>query len=491
MAPSIRRRLLWLIVGVVTLVWSIAGWQVYLDARHEVDEVYDANLAQSARVLLGLLAHELEEEEQIRSNIARIMSEITPDDLHRLPSLDAVLGAYTRNQHEHIEWRERGGHAGHKYESKLALRARYPDGETLLSTPNAPSPAMHIDGFADYREDDVNWRVFGIIDVRTGLLVQVCERLEVRRELVRYITANSLMPLLASLPIMALLLWLAVGHGLHPLARVAKEVAQREPNALHPIAVDDSPTEVRPLLDSLNKLFARLDRALQQERRFTADAAHELRTPLAALRTQAQVALREHVPERRMQALSNIQEGVDRATYLVEQLLALARADTGSAADTHFQRLNLDVVLAELLADMADDVMRQGADLEFDDQGGTAHADPGALRILARNLIDNAVRYGGDGVRITVSTRQTASGAELLVSDNGPGIRREDRSRVLQRFHRGESATLFANTKGSGLGLSIVLRIAEMHHAELSLEDGPNGPDGPGLTVRVRFPVSA
>lgn len=488
MAPSIRRRLLWLILGVVTVVWTVAGWKVYDDARHEVDEVYDANLAQSARVLLGLLAHELEQEALTRNNVARVMSEITPDDLHRFPSLDSVLGAYTRTLHEHVEWRERGGHPGHKYESKLALRARYPDGETLLSTPNAPSPTMHIDGFAEYREDHVNWRVFGIIDARTGLLVEVSERLEVRRELVRYITANSLMPLLVSLPIMALLLWLAVGHGLRPLARVAKEVAHREPNALHPIAVDDSPTEVRPLLDSLNKLFARLDRALQQERRFTADAAHELRTPLAALRTQAQVAIRESDPDRRMQALRNIQEGVDRATHLVEQLLALARADTGSAADTHFRHVNLDVVLAELLADMADEVISQGAELEFDDQGGTVHADSGALRILARNLIDNAVRYGGQGVRVTVSTRQTASGAELLVSDNGPGIRQEDRSRVLQRFHRGESVTLFSNTKGSGLGLSIVLRIAEMHHAELSLEDGP---DGVGLTVRVRFPSSA
>ncbi|MCB1734679.1 MAG: sensor histidine kinase N-terminal domain-containing protein [Gammaproteobacteria bacterium] len=487
MAPSIRRRLLWMIVGVVTLVWTIAGWRVYVDARHEVDEVYDANLAQSARVLLGLLAHELEQDEQTRSDVARVMTEIGPDELEHNPTLGAVMGAYTRNLHDHMEWHERGARAGHKYESKLALRARYPDGEILLSTPNAPKPQATTDGFSEYRENHDSWRMFSIADGQTGLVVQVSERIEVRRELVRYITANSLMPLLASLPIMALLLWLAVGQGLRPLARVAKEVEHREPDALQPIPTNGSPREVRPLVNSLNDLFLRLDSAMQAERRFTADAAHELRTPLAALRTQAQVALREQDPARRTQALSKIQQGVDRATHLVEQLLALARADSSATSENPLVPLDLDALLAELLAEMADQVIGAGAELEFERGGGTVHGDSGALRILARNLIENAVRYSGNGARITISTRKTASGIDLRVSDNGPGIRPEDRSRVLQRFHRGDSATLFSESKGSGLGLSIVQRIVEMHHAALSLEDGA---EGIGLTVRVRFPTA-
>lgn len=488
MGASIRRRLLWLILGMVTIVWLGAGWRVYEDARHEVDEVYDANLAQSARVLLGLLAHEVEEEGETRDNIARVVNEVGLENLANFPVMAGLIREHSGATHEHIEWAERGNHPGHKYESKLALLARYGDGEILLISPNAPKVPQAKDGFSDFNDGGRRWRFFSIVDGATGLLVQVGERIEVRRELVGYITRNAVLPLVIALPLLALLLWLAVGQGLRPLARVADEVGHRKPDALHAIPLEDSPCEVRPLLDSLNSLFVRLDRALQAERRFTADAAHELRTPLAALRTQAQVAVRETDPGRRAQALANIQQGVDRATHLVEQLLTLARADAGSNPKTPLGPVAIGPLVAELLAEMVDDAMAHGAEIGFDNGGGEVAGDPGALRILARNLIDNAVRYGGEGVHITVATRQVGEQVELEVLDDGPGIPAADRERVLERFHRGDAVTLFADAKGSGLGLSIVQRIAEMHRAVLRLDEGP---DGRGLRVQLRFPARA
>ncbi len=480
---SIRRRLLWLILALVSLVWLIAGWRVYTVAGDEVAEVYDASLARSAGVLVGLLAHEVEEEAATLAKVHSVIVEIGTDNLAQFPALASIIAEYVQPKHEHIELLERGAHPNHRYETKLAWLARHSDGELMLKSPSAPVFDTPSDGFTDFRGDGAVWRVFSITDADTGLLVQVGERQALRSELVRYITANTLAPLLITLPILALMLWFAVGQGLKPLRRVADEVASRAPDALYPIPLDDHPDEIRPLLDGLSTLFVRLDGALEQERRFTADAAHELRTPLAALSTQAQVALRETDGARRQQALANIRKGVERATHLVEQLLELARVDACSSVGRQHGEVVLAPLLAELLADLADNAMLSGAELEFEDGGGRVLGDAGALRILARNLIDNAVRYGGKGVRVTVTTAVLPSGVELSVTDTGPGIPADRRQRALERFHRGDSI----DVTGSGLGLSIVQRIADLHHAALIFEDGPGGR---GIRVRVVFPSS-
>lgn len=302
-----------------------------------------------------------------------------------------------------------------------------------------------------------------------------------RRELAHEIAEHLLMPMLVALPGLAMVLVVAVGLALRPLRRLADDVGARGPERLTPIATNGVPRETLPLVERLNALFAGIERALENERRFTADASHELRTPLAAIKTQAQVALGAANDDERRHALEQIVSGSDRATRLVSQMLTLARldADTGRT----LQPLALRPLAEEMLAELAGEAVGRNCELALADGDARIIGDPDLLAALMRNLVENALRHGNPRL-IQVSITEDTANAVLMITDDGIGIPTAERAEALQRFRRGTAV----GTPGSGLGLSIVRRIADLHGAQLDLAEGP---EGRGLAVRLRFPLAA
>lgn len=299
-----------------------------------------------------------------------------------------------------------------------------------------------------------------------------------RRELAHEIAEHLLMPMLISLPGLALVLVVAIGFSLKPLRRLAEDVATRSPDRLAPISAADVPREILPLVERLNALFGNVERALENERRFTADASHELRTPLAALKTQAQVALGATGNAEREHALQQIVAGCDRATHLVSQMLTLARLDADK--EQSLQELALHPLAEQLLAGLAGEAIAQGCELTLADGDARVQGNPGLLQAMLRNLVDNALHHG-NASQITIAIAGNDGKTRLTVSDDGKGIPASERETVQQRFRRGTSA----DSPGSGLGLSIVRRIVELHGGKLSLEENA---DGRGLIASIDLP---
>jgi signal transduction histidine kinase len=265
---------------------------------------------------------------------------------------------------------------------------------------------------------------------------------------------------------------------LQPLAAVALEIASRDSDHLVELRPARAPEEVRPLVEAINSLFTRVEQTLESERRFTADAAHELRTPLAALTAQAQVAMQARSAAEREHAMAQLATSLRRATRLVDQILTLARLDPEDRPPTG--RVDLGGLAEEVCARHGALALEKDIALELNAEPVTVPGDSDMLRILLRNLVDNAIRYTPVGGQVTVAVTREG----LSVTDSGPGIPVEERARVFNRFHRLAGQDI----EGSGLGLSIVARIAERHGAAISLDSGA---DGRGLKISVRFPVSA
>ena len=302
-----------------------------------------------------------------------------------------------------------------------------------------------------------------------------------RNQISGKIARQLLKPMLYGLPALALLLVIAIGFALAPLRQLARDVAERGPDRLDPLPVNSLPTEVAPLVSRLNSLFADIMRALENERRFTADAAHELRTPLAALKAQAQVALASVDDAERQHALTQILVGCDRATHLVVQLLTLARLDGDTPHP--MQDVALRQLAEDVLAMSAGEAIERRCDLVLNDDDALVRGDPLLLQALLRNVVDNALRHGG-ATQIEVSIAVQGAQAVLTVSDNGRGIDGAELERVQQRFYRGANAD-FSSSQGSGLGLSIVKRIVELHQGRLTIAT----PDsGSGIAVIIALP---
>ncbi len=440
---SIRLRLLIILVGLFSLVWILITAASYSLARHEIEELFDAQLAQYARTLQGVALHELKE-----------------------------------NEHEDIELSD--SFFGHSYEKKVAFQVW--NGKVLVMHSGvAPATRMSdVFGFTDQSFNDEVWRVFVLPSMDGIASVQVAEQYDVRNELVDAISLQVLYPLFIALPLLAGMIWFAVGRGLRPLQRVTAEVAIRSPKVLQPLPLDYAPAEIEPLIVAINQLMAQLHRALENEHRFTSDAAHELRTPLAILKVQAQVAQAARNDLERVDAIENILKGVDRATSLVEQLLTMARLDPKSNKN-EFESVDLVSVAARVISEFAQIALDKDIDLGLeDDCSGTLPGYPDALGVLLRNLVDNALKYTPSGGRVDVAVRQTKLGIKLSVTDSGPGIVPELQDRVFDRFYRitGNQAV------GCGLGLSIVQRIAELHQAHIAIDQDML----PGFRVTVTFP---
>ncbi len=467
---SIRRRLIITLLLVVAASWLITALIIYRDAHHEIEELFDAQLAQSARVLLAMSTHELAEQQAFQNHDGKIGT-IEPA---LIPYADETTTNFTSS--------------GHEYEHKLALQIWTTDNQLALHTSNAPDQPLsdQLFGFSNKMIGKELWRVFSLTEEGTGLRIQVAQSMAIRDELINAISGRLLTPVLLSLPLLALFIWYGISHAMRPLVQLARNVSNLEPDQLSPLPLEEIPDESRPLVESLNQLFAQLQYTFDNERRFTADAAHELRTPLAALKIQAQVALGAADNTSRQHALQRIIQGVDRATHLVEQLLTLARLDPeDTLKDTSI--LSLSNTSRETLAELAADAQKKNIELALDaDCDGLLDGNQNAIYILLRNLIDNAIRYTPESgsVCVKIHCDNSAKNRVLLsISDSGPGIPPEQRSKVMERFYRGDTG----QATGSGLGMSIVQRIAERHNALIKLEASRLG----GLKVSIQFPAAS
>jgi signal transduction histidine kinase len=332
-----------------------------------------------------------------------------------------------------------------------------------LSHPGNPVPDRATLGFADMDYGGRRWRVYSL--AAQDRIIQVAQPLELRRGLVAAAALRSLTPLLAFAPLMALLIWWLVGDSLSSLHRLAREVTQRDARALDEISEQGLPTEIAPLVGALNSLLARLKRAFSSQRAFVADAAHELRSPLTALKLQLQLLARAPDEAARSQALVKLNQGVDRAAHLIEQLLTAARTDPNDTTIV-FQPTDLAELMRHAIADVFLLAQERRIDIELDaPEHVTITGDAAALRILARNLLDNAIRYTPPGGAVRVAVAGSDGQASLTVEDSGPGIPEKERERVFDRFYRRE----VNEQAGSGLGLSIVKNIAEQHGARIEL----------------------
>jgi len=355
------------------------------------------------------------------------------------------------------------------------------DGRSIYSTrAHRELPERAVLGFADINVNGEAWRTFSVAAI--DRVIQVAQPRAIRESLAARAALRSVLPLALLAPLLGIAVWWLVAVSLKPLNRVAHDVGERDAESLRAVPLTDLPDEARPLVAALNALLQRLAVAFDTQRAFLSDAAHELRSPLTALKLQITALRRAGDEGQRQAALDALSAGVERATRLVEQLLTLARSEPG-AQQPPLQTLALGELVRQALADSAPHAASRGSTLELDviDGDVVVEGDPHALSALARNLVDNAVRYAPPGARVAVSVGRGDSGAPLLrVDDNGPGIPSEERERVFDRFVRRDEAL---GEAGSGLGLAIVKSVAQRHGATVRLDDSPLG----GLRVEVGF----
>ncbi len=374
-------------------------------------------------------------------------------------------------------------------------------GNLIAGDSVVPVPALHRN--SDLASPDYYDSVIAGEDVRIALVrcpvpeqknkwvyIQVAETVHSREEIGEKILINVILPQLAMVVISALVLWFGVTRGLRPLTSVRDAVAARSPLDLRPIALENTPREVRPLVQAINQLLELLREDIAKQRRFTANAAHQLRTPIAGLKMQSELALRQSNPEDIAHALNLIHVGAERAARLANQLLALARAEPGAVDAALWQKLDLNILAKEVCRELVSLALSKDIDLGFEEFEAPVmvQGDQASLHELISNLIENAVLYTPNGGHVTVRTlrRQTVdehARSVLIVEDNGPGIAREEREKVFERFYRISDR----GVSGTGLGLAIVSEIAKIHGAQVVLDDGP---DCKGTSVAVDFPYN-
>ncbi|HZM34128.1 MAG TPA: ATP-binding protein [Burkholderiales bacterium] len=401
--------------------------------------------------------------------------------------LDEELRLIAQAVHLREDWREAGDVRIAREDVAFAVRA-YDEGGKLYF--ESGLPALPVDapqtldpGFSTIATQIGLWRVY--THVMPEGVVQVGQPETTREELARDLALELLLPLLLLIPVFALLVAWVLKRGLSPLEETTRSVSDRDASRLDPLATTDVPQELLPLVEQINALLRRLAGALEVQRRFVADAAHELRSPVAALALQAQLAARAQSKEARVAAYAELERGIDRTERLVEQLLDLAHIEPGVPAEAR-EPLDVARLAREVVGSFAARADALGVDLGAD-APGPAHLTGGRaeLHSLLANLVDNALRYAPHGSQVTVAARNSGSRVELEVTDAGPGIPAEERARVLERFQRVEGDP----AAGSGLGLAIARAIVERHGGEIVLADARPGSSPPGLSVRITLPA--
>jgi two-component system OmpR family sensor kinase len=431
---SIRRQLLAALLGTISLALLLGAFAIYRSTLAEVDDLFDYQLRQLALSLRDQAFH----------NAFAPATEGVDEDF------DFVIQVW----------------------SPEGVRVYY-------SHPHKTLPGLVQMGYNTITTPEGNWRVFAA--QLNSLVIQVAQPLKVRNQMAFKAALHLLLPLSALLPVLTVLIWILVSRGLAPLDRLAKAVATRSPKALEPLPEQKAPVEVLPLVRSLNGLLARLAEALAAQKAFIADAAHELRTPIAAMQLQAQLVERAESEGEARAAIADLKAGIHRAGHAVRQLLTLARQDPDMAAKPF-----VSVSLAELARSVIGDHIALAGAKDIDlglaatDEKALVLGDTEGLRILLANLVENAVRYSPPGGQVDVFVRRRQDGSAVAeVADTGPGISLKEQARVFDRFYRGEGTS----EPGTGLGLAIVKAVADRHGAKIELDNAKSG----GLRVSVVF----
>ena len=436
---SLRGRLLWFLLAAISIAAIAQATIAYRTALNDADEIFDYHMQQMALSL--------------RSSAP-------------LTNMEA-----------------RGGADADAENNDLVVQVWTPDGVQVFRTESrARLPQRAVLGFSNVEANGTTYRIFSV--QTSAQTVQVAQDMVVRRNMAGSLALRTVGPVAVLMPILMLVVWWVVSGSLAPVSRVRAQVAARHVDDLSPVSEAGLPDEVRPLVQELNLLFGRVRTAFDAQQNFVADAAHELRTPLAALKLQVQSLERADNPEARQLAVERLTAGIERATRLVAQLLVLARQEAGAASTAHGP-VALDELAQRTVGDLVGLAQHKGVDL------GLLYADEvrvdgqgDALTILMRNLVDNAIKYTPAGGTVDVTVRAADGGATLVVEDSGPGIPEEERERVFDRFYR----IAGSEASGSGLGLAIVKSIAERHGATLVL--GRSERLG-GLSAVVEFSKNA
>lgn len=425
--PSLQSRLTRLLLGLFAIAWLGTAALAWFDARHEVEEILDSHLAQAAALLVA-----------------------------QPPRADAQARIDTP--------------VLHRYAAKTALQV-WADGGLRLRSATAPVTALAPqarDGFQTVQVAGQPWRVFVTPGALPGQQVQVGQAVAARDDVLWAMFRSTLWPLLLALPLLGLGLWAVVRHALRPLRTLGDDLHARQPDALQHIPDAGLPREMRPLVEALNQLFERITGLLAGERRFTADAAHELRTPIAAIRAHAEVALRANAADdddARRQALARTLAGCDRATHLITQLLTLSRLEAEPAVAE--RSVDMAAVARQVLAEQAPAALAQRQHLALDVAvPWRLRGDEALLAVLLRNLIANAVQHAGAGAQIQVTLDTHQEQPRLTVEDSGTGLDTADLQRLGERFFRPAGT----HASGSGLGWSIASRIAAAHGLQLQAQ---------------------
>ncbi len=458
---SIRRFLIWGILLTVAASLTISALVGYSDAMHESEELFDARLAQSARITERLLASYLEKSETL--------------------SAEGRLYDAWETVHPQVTGEpDEAGPFGHGYEHKLYFLLLDSAGRPLLRSPYAPasSPGSKP-GFGYHQYNGHEWRTFTLQDVASQRWLIVAERDDVRSEMAGKIAIRTMLPLLIVLPFLLVMLWWLVAHATRPMNQLIQAISERHPANLSPLVLKRPIKELLPLANEINRLMRALSDALEREKNFTNEAAHELRTPLAVLRIHGENALATRDTAEREQSLRKMLRALDRSERMIQQLLTQARIDNQQAIA--LETLDLNGLLRESVATLAPLALQKNQDLAVEaDQVVRIRGQAVLLGLLFSNLIDNAIRYTPQGGEILVRLSQDGEWARIEVCDTGPGVAPEHLPHLWERFFRINPQ----QGDGAGLGLSIVRRIAELHGAGIEVRNRESG----GLEVSVLLP---
>ena len=449
---SIRRRTLFFVMCIFTMTSVLIMVIGLLFANHEVEELFDARLAQQARLLLTL-----------SESIERLGS-----------SNDAILPLL-------IDQANTDSNVGHKYESKIFYQI-WRDDELKIASDSMLLTLQKEDslGYGDAVADHYHWRTFTLHKTTGNTKVIVAERADVRGEISDQIVFQTLFPEILAWPILAVLVWAAVGFGLEPLQQLAQRIKKITPTKLEPIEMTYVPEELAPVKAALNGLLLEIDVLMEREKRWIADAAHELRTPLSILRVHAENAASAENDQERNQSLSQLTTGVDRSTRIVSQLLALARLEHQKKVIR--EEVDIIAISRSMIADILPLAWKNNVEISLDVDDNLpwgCYVEPNHIEILLQNLISNAIKFSSQRSTIQVVWTQFGNLVELKVIDAGKGVSHKEKKRLSERFFRSGEA------EGAGLGLSIVKNIIEKYEGELFFEDS----EPHGLTVRIQLPI--
>ena len=462
---SLRSHLLLRLIMLSVLLVGGMSWFGYKDIREETRELFDAQLARSARLILSIA-----QAQNGDAGFARIQEYLDENGL-------AVMYIDFEEEYDNELAED-----AHVYETKLAFQIWDKDGNLVVKSYNAPLEPLTTQekGFNNILIDEYDWRTFSLPSINRQYRCITAERVDVRNDLIVKISNDLFYMFIILIPALSLVLYFSIDHGLKPLQRLAAQINRRSGDNLELIKSDYPYIEIVTIKNALNQLLHRLRETLAREKRITSDAAHELRTPLAAIRLHTELAKNAKTHQQQNESLDQVIQGVDRTTHLVDQLLALARLEPDLLAND-FSTVNLGAVIIEECALLSPLAIKKDIDLSFDEVNTVSiDGHESSLRLLIRNLLTNAITYTPQDGKVTISLTKQAEHTVIIVEDSGPGISEEDRNRVIERFYRAGSHQV----SGCGIGLSIVDRVVQMHNGTLTLGRADSGQ---GLKVVIHL----